>query len=133
MGCLDVATVLVVEDHQDTLDMMLKIIRIFGHHALGAETGEAALAILCSQGPDIIIVDGMMPGMTGSEFIRLCRANPQTASIPIILQTAQTSKQFSDEAIGNGANEVWHKGQVHINHMRERLQHYLSRQPGQAN
>lgn len=49
------ATVLVVEDHNDTLEMMLKIVGMCGHRGVGALTGEAALAVISSEKPDIII------------------------------------------------------------------------------
>lgn len=119
-------TVLVVDDHEDTLDMMMRIIGSFGHRAISAKTGEAGLAIIVSEKPDLIIVDGMMPGMNGTEFIRLCRANQQTALIPIILHTALTDAQFSRDAIEKGVNEVWHKGKLDIDHMRNRLEYYLN-------
>lgn len=119
------AVVLVVEDHEDTLEVMTKIIGRFGYRAISAPTAEAGLAVLDSQKPDIMIVDGMMPGMNGSEFIRLCRANPETAHIPMILFTAVTDAQFSEDAIRKGANEVWHKGRIEVDQMRERLEHYL--------
>lgn len=119
--------VLVVEDHEDTLEVMAKIIDRFGYRALRAHTAEAGLAVLAAEKVDIIIVDGMMPGMNGTEFIRLCRANLDTAHIPIVLHTALTDEQFSSDAIAKGANEVWHKGRVDIDQMRNRLEHYLKK------
>ena len=119
-------TVLVVEDHEDTLEVMRRIIGSFGYRALGAHTAEAGLAMLVTQKPDIIIVDGMMPGMNGTEFIRLCRANADTALIPIILHTALSDTPFDRDAIAKGANEVWHKGRLDIDQMYSRLEHYLS-------
>ena len=119
------ATVLVVEDHDDTLRMMLKIVSCFGYRASGAGTGEAGLALIASEKPDIIIVDGMMPGMDGHEFICLCRANPLTAAIPIILHSAVTDPEFGDDAFRKGASEVWIKGNVELEQMRGRLAYYL--------
>jgi len=118
-------TVLVVEDHEDTLEVMAKIIDRFGYRALRALTAEAGLAMLATEKPDIIIVDGMMPGMNGTEFIRLCRADLNTAHIPVILYTALMDAKFSEDAVRKGANEVWHKGRIDVDQMRERLEHYL--------
>ncbi|HEX5243698.1 MAG TPA: response regulator [Tepidisphaeraceae bacterium] len=120
-------TVLVVEDHEDTLEVMAKILDRFGYRALRAETAEAGLAVLASEKADIMIVDGMMPGMNGTEFIRLCRANADTAHIPIVLYTALMDVKFSEDAIRKGANEVWHKGRIDVEQMRERLELYLNR------
>lgn len=119
------AVVLIVEDHEDTLQVMMRIITIFGHHVLSAETAEAGFAVLAAEKIDLIIVDGMMLGMNGTEFIRLCRADARTAQIPIILHTALTDEQFSRDAIAKGANEVWHKGRLGVDRMRERLEHYM--------
>lgn len=123
-------TVLVVEDHEDTLEVMAKIIDRFGYRALRAHTAEAGLAMLASEKPDVIIVDGMMPGMNGTEFIRLCRADMNTAHIPIVLYTALTDPKFSEDAIKKGANEVWHKGRIDVDQMRGRLEFYLNREAG---
>jgi twitching motility two-component system response regulator PilH len=119
------ASILIIEDHPDTLYMLMRIMKQFGHRAMSAETGEAGMAVLVSDRPDIIIVDGMMPGMNGTEFIRLCRANPATATIPIILNTAIGDSTFTDDAVHKGANEVWIKGEVTVEQMRERLDRYL--------
>jgi|GEM_PF-6121631 len=123
-------TVLVVEDHEDTLEVMAKIIDRFGYRALRALTAEAGLAMLATEKPDIIIVDGMMPGMNGTEFIRLCRADLNTAHIPVILYTALMDAKFSEDAVRKGANEVWHKGRIDVDQMQERLEHYLRRGTG---
>jgi CheY-like chemotaxis protein len=71
-------------------------------------------------------VDGMMPGMNGVEFIRLLRANEATALIPAILHTAVAEKHFTDNAMEKGANEIWIKGKVELEKMRERLTTYFN-------
>lgn len=123
-------TVLVIEDHEDTLEVMAKIIDRFGYRALRALTAEAGLAMLATEKPDIIIVDGMMPGMNGTEFIRLCRADLNTAHVPVILYTALMDAKFSEDAVRKGANEVWHKGRIDVDQMRARLEHYLRKGTG---
>jgi len=105
--------------------MMAKIVGGFGYRVLTALTAEAALAVLASEKPDLIIVDGMMPGMNGTEFIRLCRANPDTSVTPIMLYSAVTDAQFAKDALAKGATEVWHKGVIEFSQIRERLAHYL--------
>ena len=118
-------TVLIVEDHADTLHVLLKLVGLFGYRAVGAASGEAGMAAIASEKPDLIVVDGMMPGMNGIEFIRLCRTNAETATIPIIVNTAIGDPHFSDDALRKGANEVWVKGEVGMEQMRERLGHHL--------
>jgi CheY-like chemotaxis protein len=120
------ALVLVVDDHDDTRYVVQKPLGQWGHRTLGANTGEIGLAILATEIPNLIIVDGMMPGMNGVEFIGLVRANETTFMIPMILYTAITDSDFTDNALAKGANEVWIKGKVEIARMRERVAYFLS-------
>ena len=123
------ATILVVDDHDDTNDILCRLIRSWGYKAVGAPTGEAALALLATLRPDLLIVDGMMPGMNGVELIRLVRADPHTATIPAILFTALDERQFHENAIAKGANECWIKGELEYSQMKERVEWYVSHRP----
>src|SRR5690242_7609201 len=80
--------VLVVDDHVDTNHILCKLIRRLGHSTSSAYTGEGALAMLSGEIPDLIILDCMMPGMTGIEVLRLLRTNPKTAQLPVIMYSA---------------------------------------------
>jgi CheY-like chemotaxis protein len=122
------ATILLVEDHEDTRYVLGRHLVAWGHRVLSAENGEAGMAILATDTPDLIIVDGMMPGMNGTEFIRLTRAQPATATIPIILYTAVSDRTFVEDAIAKGANEVWIKGDVTPGEIRQRLTQYLAKE-----
>ncbi len=90
-----------------------------------AETGEEGMAVLAERKPDLVIVDGMMPGMNGVEFIRLMRAGESTAGIPIVLYSAISDHVFAENAIEKGANEVWIKGKVDVEQIRGRVAHYV--------
>ncbi len=118
--------ILVVDDSHETLHMLQSFLRRWGHETLTAETGEAALALLVDHHPDLLIVDGMMPGMNGVEFIRLLRASEKTALLPVILYTALSQGEFTQNALDKGANEVWIKGHVDYEQMRAKVEHYLS-------
>lgn len=119
------AGILIVEDHEDTRDLLRSLLVRWGYETWTAETGEAALALLSQRKPDIVIVDGMMPGMNGIEFIRLLRADEATSNIPAILYTAVADDDFIQNAIAKGANEVWIKGQIQTEQMQERIKTYL--------
>jgi CheY-like chemotaxis protein len=92
-----------------------------GYRPLIASTGEEALALLNAETVDLAIVDGMMPGMNGVEFIRLVRADPKMAAIPAVLFTAISQQEFHENAISKGANECWIKGDIEYEQMRERV------------
>jgi len=117
--------ILIVEDHEDTAYVLLKMLKQWAHEGIIAGTGEAGLALLADHKPDLIIVDGMMPGMNGCEFIRLIRAAEATATTPAILYTAVGDPAFTDNAIEKGANEIWIKGAIEMDQMKKRIEHYL--------
>ena len=117
--------ILVIDDHPDTVEMMVRLMNGWGHRTIVAESGEAGLALLASEKPDLIIVDGMMHGMNGMEFIRLLRAGEHTATIPAILHTAIGDHEFLDNAVEKGANEIWIKSRISIDQMEERVAHYI--------
>lgn len=120
------ATILLVEDLADTRFVLGRHLTVWGHRVLSASNGEEGMAILASEAPDLIIVDGMMPGMNGTEFIRLTRAQAATATTPIILYTAVSDRAFIEDALSKGANEAWIKGDVTPGEIRERLAQYLN-------
>ena len=119
------ASILIVEDHEDTQDLLRKLIRSWGYQTLSAASGEAGLALLATEIPDLIIVDGMMPGMNGAEFIRLLRANEHIAHIPAVLYSAVDDPVFLENAIAKGANECWVKGIIEPAQMRQSIGKYL--------
>ena len=106
------------------------MVKHLGYEAHGAASGEAALTLLEALTPDLIIVDGMMPGMDGLEFIARVRSRgSRTESIPIIFNTACVDDDFAKAAIQRGASEVWVKSKVNLAQMRERLAAQLSQRP----
>jgi CheY-like chemotaxis protein len=120
------ALVLVIDDHEDSRRILQKLLGLWGHRTLGAETGEAGLALLATAKPDLIIVDGMMPGMNGAEFIRVLRATSQTAMVPAILYTAVCDPEYANNALEKGANEVWVKTDIKPEQMQDRVLKYVA-------
>ena len=86
-------TVLVIDDDSDIRELVMWKLAQAGYATLSASDGAEGLAAAIagdSEGhpPDLILVDWMMPKMTGIEVCRSVRANPLTSRIPIILLTA---------------------------------------------
>ena len=118
--------ILVIDDEQDTRIMVERLLVGWGHKALLANTGEEGLAMLAEEKPDLIIVDFMMPGINGVEFIRQLRANERTLKIPAILYTAVADPAFTNYILETGANEIWVKGRVEIEDMRKVIAKYVA-------
>jgi CheY-like chemotaxis protein len=56
-----------------------------GLHVVAAEDGEQALALIRSERPDLVLLDLLMPKMTGIEVLRTLRADPEIANIPVLI------------------------------------------------
>ena len=90
--------IVAVDDDRDLLRMMVLVLQNAGYEVLPARSGSEALTMLGSQTPDIVILDVMMPGVSGYDLVRWLRANPATATVPIIMLTAKALQQ--DKAFG---------------------------------
>ena len=97
------ARVLVVDDDSDVVEMLREMLPPKHYEALAAYDGQEALDIARDQHPDMILLDLMMPGLSGFEMLELLRGDPDTADISVIVVTAMnvTSEQraFLDENI----------------------------------
>jgi len=78
-------TILVVDDDRATRDLIVRGLRKEGFKVITAATGEEALRLARSQRPDAISLDVLMPGMDGWTVLRSLKADPITASIPVVM------------------------------------------------
>jgi PAS domain S-box-containing protein len=82
------ATVIVVEDSAPDRQFVASLLKYAGHKAMLCADGQAGLDLIKKVKPDLIILDLITPGIDGYDLARAVRADPQTATTPIILQTA---------------------------------------------
>ena len=82
-------TVLVVEDDSDIREMLVFSLQRGGYSVVESEDAEQALDKLGSILPDIMLVDWMLPGMEGPEFVKRIRRDDLAKNIPVILLTAR--------------------------------------------
>lgn len=100
------AKILVVDDSPVALLNAMTIIRRAGKFDLiDAKDGEEAVAKATAEKPDLIIMDVVMPKMSGFEACRAIRDNPWTRSIPIILVTTRGEAHNREEGYASGCNE----------------------------
>lgn len=95
--------VLVVDDDVHLLELISMKLQIKGFRVSTAKNGDAAMRILLKEIPDLIILDIMMPGITGHEVLRRIKQDPGFVSIPVIMLTAQTQRQDVVNALHSGA------------------------------
>lgn len=87
--------VLVVEDEQSLREPLVYLLEKEGYEVLEAADGNAALDLFRENNPDIVLLDLMMPGMSGNE---VCRVIRQTSNVPVIMLTAKDSE--IDKVVG---------------------------------
>jgi len=81
--------ILVVEDEEDILDIIRITLTREGYRVTGVTSGEEALRSVLSRAPDLVLLDLMLPGISGLEVCRRIKGDPRTASIPVIMVTAR--------------------------------------------
>ena len=95
------ARILVVDDSPTLLSGTTKILEAAGHEVVSAISGEEGVVKSISDKPDLIVMDVVMPGISGFQATRQITTNPETQHIPIIMLT--TKDQETDK--------VWAKRQ----------------------
>lgn len=93
---------LVVEDDPDTQQMLTMILRSEGYDVLTAGNGPLGLELLRKMGPDLMILDWMLPGMEG---IEVCKRAREVSNVPIIMLTAKTSTEDRVSGLNVGADD----------------------------
>jgi signal transduction histidine kinase len=99
------ATILVVEDDTSTREMIVFLLEGEGYRVLSAEHAMAALTLLESKRPDLIVSDINMPGMDGFEFCRQVRAQTQLSQIPFLFLSARAQRIDIRRGMGLGADD----------------------------
>jgi two-component system phosphate regulon response regulator PhoB len=84
-----VTAVLIVDDERDLLSLLDFNLRAAGFETLLATTGEQALAHLRKRVPDLVLLDVMLPDVSGTEICRQLKGNPRTKHVPVVMLTAK--------------------------------------------
>lgn len=91
-------TILVVDDERDLTELLAVNLGHAGYRVLQSFDGLSALRSAADNKPDLVVLDVMLPGLSGTEVASRLRASPATARIPIILLTAKTDEV--DQVVG---------------------------------
>ncbi len=101
----ETATILVVDDLPANRELMVRRLDRSGFRVLSAASGAEALEIVRRGPVDLVLLDIMMPGMTGLDVLRTLRVSPRTATLPVVMVTAKTDSEDVVEALSLGAND----------------------------
>ncbi len=105
----DSPTILIVDDEPILHEILQGLLSLEGYAFAFAHNGREAIDCLDEVKPDLILSDIMMPVMTGLEFCRQLRAQPEWQHLPVILITALNSKEDVARGLDAGANDFIHK------------------------
>jgi CheY-like chemotaxis protein len=104
---------LVVDDSRSARHILSRMLESFGLKVDALESAELALTYLQTTRPDVIFMDHLMPGMDGFAAVRVIKANPDTATIPVLMYTSQEGEMYLSQARALGAMGVLPKTLKH--------------------
>ncbi|HZF43280.1 MAG TPA: response regulator [Sphingomonadaceae bacterium] len=96
-------TILIADDDELLAALVQFKLEAAGHRVVVARDGAAALAQVSRQRPDLVVLDAMMPVLTGSEVLARLKGDPATASVPVIMLTARRAQDDVVSALRAGA------------------------------
>ena len=101
--------VMVVDDNQQNRELLQAYLEDIDCHTVPAGDGPEALNILSEEAPDLILLDVMMPKMSGFEVCRRIKSDPKTSDIPVIMVTALNEFGDIERAIDSGTDDFLSK------------------------
>jgi two-component system cell cycle response regulator DivK len=100
----DKPTILYIEDNEDNLKLVNRVLQATGFNFHGAADGQAALAFLAEETPDLILMDINLPDIDGYTMTRQLRRRAELAEVPIVALTANVMKADRDKSIAAGCD-----------------------------
>lgn len=101
----DQPTVLVVEDEAAQREVLSYNLEAEGFRVARAENGEEALVLLDEENPDIIVLDWMLPKVSGIEVCRQIKTRPETRNVPVIMLSARSEEVDKVRGLETGADD----------------------------
>ena len=118
------ATILIADDDSETRYILERLLQQKGYATRTVADGEAALQSVAEELPDLILLDGNMPGMDGFEVVKKLKSAARTRTIPTIMVTGLGDRESRLRALENGAedylvkpvdrNELWSRVRNHL-------------------
>jgi len=96
--------IIAIDDDKTVRLLVSRCLEKEGHQVLAAENAEQGMLIITQENPDLILLDVMMPGMSGLELCAKLKNEPATKSIPVFMLTGKTQEKDINEALSSGAD-----------------------------
>jgi CheY-like chemotaxis protein len=94
--------ILLVEDHKDSLSILVLVLRSLGYETIEARTGADAVEKALFENPDLIVMDLGLPDMTGIDAAKAIKKNPSASQLPIIAYSAWCTRSWMEKATNVG-------------------------------
>jgi len=115
---MSVARILVVDDNSDVRLALATILEDAGHEVLEAEDGEEVFDLVIAENPELVLLDVMMPRVSGFDALATLKADTRTSQVPVIMVTAKGRPEDMAMARSLGAVEYitkpWAEGDVEL-------------------
>jgi two-component system, OmpR family, phosphate regulon response regulator PhoB len=95
-----VARIVFVNDQADLAELVKLTLEDAGHHVVPVIEGKRAFEVIKGERPDLVILDWVLDGLTGEDVLRQLRADPATASTPILMASALADVRAKAEVLG---------------------------------
>ena len=104
MAATQTRSVLVVDDEQDTAEMLVEMMRVSGYHVFKSSGGRQAMQMIAREKPDVVLLDVMMPVVSGFDVLRYMRHDPRLQKIPVIILSAKCMPSDIKSGLDAGAD-----------------------------
>lgn len=102
---MSVPSILVIEDELSQREVLVYNLKAQGFEVRAAQNGEEGMILINEAAPDVIVMDWMMPHVSGIELCRRLKLRPETAEIPIIMLSARSEEMDKVRSLEMGADD----------------------------
>lgn len=113
--------ILIIDDDERIISLYKMVLEGQGYEVGVASDGKSGLEEVAKQKPDLILVDAMMPGVSGFDTLTAIKAMPDSGSTKVIMLTALSDENIKQRAISAGADDYIVKSQLTVPEVSERI------------
>ena len=117
--------ILLVDDEQQAIDVFHAALTAAGYEIVVAQNSKTALSLCGEQTFDLVMVDEMMPDMSGNDLIKALRGNATTVKVPVVVLTNYSDDNLVKEAMAAGANDYILKYQMVPDDLAEKVRRLI--------
>jgi CheY-like chemotaxis protein len=97
-------TILIIEDESDAAELFAEMMRVSGFRVLKTSSSTPAITLITTEKPDLVILDIMMPEVSGIDVLRQMRGDPALVSIPVVVVSAKSMPSDIKNGLEAGAS-----------------------------